>query len=40
VLLVVQVTKYLKPILDDLLLNLTNNQWRVRESRYSPVLWC
>jgi len=26
------VTKYMKPILDDLLKNLTNNQWRIRES--------
>jgi len=30
----VQVTKYMKLIVDDLLKNLTNNQWRIRESRY------
>ena len=29
-----QVDKYLKEILDDLMINLTNSQWRVRESRY------
>lgn len=29
-----QVDKYLKEILQDVISNLTNNAWRVRESRY------
>ena len=29
-----QVDKYISEILSDLIKNLTNNQWRVRESRY------
>lgn len=29
-----QVDKYLKEILQDVISNLTNNTWRVRESRY------
>lgn len=30
-----QVDKYLKEILRDVITNLTNNAWRVRESRYN-----
>lgn len=33
--LIVQVDKYLKEILQDVISNLTNNAWRVRESRYN-----
>ncbi len=29
-----QVSKYIKQILDDLIKNLTNSQWRIRESRF------
>jgi hypothetical protein len=32
--LLLQVDKYMLEILDDLLVNLTSTQWRVRESRY------
>jgi len=31
-LVILQITKFMKQILDDLIKNLTSNQWRVRES--------
>lgn len=35
---VLQVDKYLKDILQDVISNLTSNTWRVRESRYTNKL--